>query len=196
MVIVKKRGNVVTNIPPTQNISLRQFRKRFTPEVASKYVRALDGVRIGDILTTETDGVFAFTRPAGPDIETVRARKLAEISNALEQAKTNSGTSGLISSALGSPHRYYFDRDDLQYAQRVISAGEGIDGVDSNGNPRGIICKDVSDAWVMKPHNAAQLAQIESEYFEAIKVIFARFNLAKFAARTATTIEEIEAIHP
>ena len=155
---------------------------------------------------SEPPHAIKYWDPANPDpqptaeqlstawFEVQKGFKADEIDAAFARAKAASGRAGLTSSALGSPHSYQFNRDDLTYLQRVIAAGEGIEGLDAAGNQRGINCIDENGNPVRAPHTPAQVTQLEAEYWSAVQVMFAQFNGLKQAARAASTQGELDAI--
>lgn len=100
------------------------------------------------------------------DLEAVRARKIAELKTACEAACR----AGWISSALGAPHTYDTDkdRDQVTLTALAVAALQQI----MLGNIEwtyDVTCTDAAGVKTMRPHTAAQLAQVGTEVQAMIK---------------------------
>ncbi|MBK3786499.1 hypothetical protein G3A43_40580 [Paraburkholderia aspalathi] len=132
-----------------------------------------------------TDGQFT---DHDPEIDNVRASKLAELSAACEALIL----SGFHSDTLGAPRLYpYTDRDQMNLHVAVLDAAINADTVDW-ATP--LMCADAAGAWSYVMHSPAQTIAVgDAANAFRIAALMKNARLAQCVAEAAT-IDEINAI--
>jgi hypothetical protein len=106
------------------------------------------------------------------DFGNLRARKIADLKASCEAACRT----GWISSALGAPHTYDTDkdRDQVTLTALAVAALQQI-MLGNTAWTYDVTCADAAGVKTMRPHTAAQLAQVGTEVQEMIKDNKARY---------------------
>ena len=154
------------------------------PDLVVVDVSGTPGIAVGWV--QGDDGSFA---PFVPALDDARAVKIHQMRHACR------GTimGGFMSSALGTPHRYGStdsDRDNLGRALRV-----GLTRPKDATWTAAVSCQDADDAApVYRPHDVAQLHDLESDLHDMIEKARLRFAGLTRQVEGAATVDIVNAI--
>jgi len=150
-------------------------------EITDEYHMALlAGQSAGQTIVVDANGQVVLEAPAPLSLDMIKARKIAQ----LERARNLSIQEPVTSSALGAPHIYAGKPENRQFLNDLVTLNMGgkFTSTDSDG------------VKMRRPHTAAQLTQLATDYQVLIEAKFDYFEQLAAQVSLATAVEDIDQI--